>query len=293
MTSELPRVSIVVPVWNGEATIGACLAAIEAQRYPRERIQLIVVDNGSTDSTLAILERHPGLTLLHEPEPGSYNARNRGLQVADGEFLAFTDADCQPEPDWLANAVAAALADPGAGVVGGRIELFSTEGHSELSRLYENLLSFDQQNYIRHGHCATANWLSPRALIESLGGFDGRLKSGGDFELSQRVRASGRTIVYCAGMVVRHPCRGSFGALLGKRRRTTGGQWPLQQTLRQRTKYVLGIGVQVLRESRRILAHRALPIGARLQLCGLSAALAGGQYLELFGLMLGAAPRRA
>ena len=291
--SGLPRVSIVIPVWNGAATIDACLDAIEAQTYPRELIQLIVVDNGSTDTTLAMLARRTMLTLLHEPQPGSYSARNLGLTVASGDYLAFTDADCQPEPRWLASAVAAAQTNPGAGVVGGRIELFSTDGDSELCRAYENLLSFDQQNYIRHGHCATANWLSPRALIESLGGFDARLKSGGDFELSQRVRGSGHTLLYCAEMVVRHPCRGSFAGLLSKRRRTTGGQWGLQQTLRQRVKYGLGISVQVLRESRRILAHDALTVGQRLQLCGLSALLAGGQYLELMRLMLGAAPRRA
>jgi len=195
--SPLPRVSIVIPVWNGAATIGACLDAIEAQTYPRELTQLIVVDNGSTDATLAMLARRAALTLLHEPQPGSYSARNLGLTVADGDYLAFTDADCQPEPRWLASAVAAALANPGVGIVGGRIELFSTDGDSEASRRYENLLSFDQQNYIRHGHCATANWLSPRALIESLGGFDARLKSGGDFELSQRVRGTGRSRWWC------------------------------------------------------------------------------------------------
>ncbi len=291
--SPLPRVSIVIPVWNGAATIDACLDAIEAQTYPRELIQLIVVDNGSTDATLAMLARRTALTLLHEPQPGSYSARNLGLTVADGDYLAFTDADCQPEPRWLASAVAAAQANPGAGIVGGRIELFSTDGESELSRRYENLLSFDQQNYIRHGHCATANWLSPRPLIAALGGFDARLKSGGDFELSQRVRGAGHTLLYCAEMVVRHPCRGSFSSLLSKRRRTTGGQWGLQKTLRQRVKYGLGIGVQWLRESRRILAHDALTLGERLQLCGLGALLAGGQAFELMRLMLGGAPRRA
>ncbi|RZU02265.1 oligosaccharide flippase family protein [Rivibacter subsaxonicus] len=291
--NELPRVSLVMPVWNGEATVRACLDAVEAQTYPRELIQVIVVDNGSSDATARIVAEYPGVMLLHEPSPGSYSARNRGITEARGEYIAFTDADCMPAPDWLARAVDAARAAPDVGIVGGRIELFGLEGDSELCVQYENILGFDQQKYIRRGHCASANWVSPKALIEALGGFDPSLKSGGDFELARRVRAAGRRLVYCPQAVVRHPCRGRVGALLSKRRRTTGGQWGQQLTPKHRLKYVLGIGVQVLVESRTILARRSLPVGVRLRLCGLSAVLASAQCIELFQLTLGSRPRRS
>ena len=283
-----------MPVWNGEATVRACLDAIEAQTYPRELIQVIVVDNGSSDATARIVaEYHPGVTLLHEPSPGSYSARNRGIAEACGDFIAFTDADCMPAADWIARAVDAARAAPDAGIVGGRIELFGLDGDSELCVLYEGILSFDQEKYIRLGHCATANWMSPKTLIQSLGGFDPALKSGGDFELARRVRAAGRRLVYCPQMLVRHPCRGRIAALLSKRRRTTGGQWGQQRTPQHRVKYVLGIGLQVLVESRTILSRRSLPVSVRLRLCGLSVVLASAQCIELCKLTLGSRPRRA
>ena len=117
--TELPLVSVVIPVWNSPDLIGKCLTALAQQTYPRDRFEVLVVDNGSTDATANVARSYPFVAVLSEPVAGSYRARNRGLRSARGEYVAFTDADCIPDPDWLTAAVRAARLYPQAGVLAG------------------------------------------------------------------------------------------------------------------------------------------------------------------------------
>src|SRR3546814_8574240 len=91
-----PLISVIIAVWNGRATIGRCLDAVRAQSLPSEELEIIVVDNGSSDGTAEIARSVPGVIVLTEHRPGSYAARNRGLAHARGTYVAFTDADCRP-----------------------------------------------------------------------------------------------------------------------------------------------------------------------------------------------------
>jgi glycosyltransferase involved in cell wall biosynthesis len=93
--------SVIVPVWNGEARIGQCIEALKNQTLRADLFEIIVIDNGSTDSTVSVVARHSDVILLQEPQPGSYAARNAGLTRARGEYVAFTDSDCTPQKDWL------------------------------------------------------------------------------------------------------------------------------------------------------------------------------------------------
>ena len=118
------QVAVVIPVWNGEAVLGRCLDALARQTLPRDAYQIIVVDNGSSDATPEIARSYPGVELLEEPRPGSYVARNLGIERVQAPITVFTDADCEPAPDWLEQVVCAAAANPGFGVLAGKIELF-------------------------------------------------------------------------------------------------------------------------------------------------------------------------
>lgn len=80
--------SIIVPVLNEAQNITSCLAALQGQRIGRERFEIIVIDNGSTDGTLDIVRCWPDVVLLHEPKPDPYLARNRGIAAARVEFSA-------------------------------------------------------------------------------------------------------------------------------------------------------------------------------------------------------------
>src|SRR5205823_9205883 len=96
------QVTVVVPARDAEATLGRALDAIASQRL-EEPWETIVVDDGSSDGTVAIAERAPGgVTVLRADAAGPAAARNRGADAARGDVLAFTDADCYPEPGWLA-----------------------------------------------------------------------------------------------------------------------------------------------------------------------------------------------
>ena len=93
--------SVVVPVLNGEDTIGDLLIALTHQRGVSGNVEFIIVDNGSTDNTKEIVGAYE-VMLLHEPKPGPSAARNRGLYHASGEIVAYLDADTIPTRRWLA-----------------------------------------------------------------------------------------------------------------------------------------------------------------------------------------------
>jgi GT2 family glycosyltransferase len=99
-----PKVSVVVCVYNGERTIDSCLASLEKLNYPN--YEVIAVNDGSTDGTRRIAESYPYIHLINQENQGLSAARNVGMRVATGEIIAFTDADCMADPDWLTYLVA-------------------------------------------------------------------------------------------------------------------------------------------------------------------------------------------
>lgn len=116
--------SVIVPVYNGANTIERCLNALAAQTLSSEHYEVIVVDDGSTDGTVQVVERwfteHPQmpLRLICQANAGPASARNHGVKFARAPLLLFTDADCAPMPTWIETLIAP-FADPDvAGVKG-------------------------------------------------------------------------------------------------------------------------------------------------------------------------------
>jgi len=221
---DLPSVSVIIPVYDDAERLRTCLAALAAQTYPRDRVEVVVVDNASTEDQAAALPDDPRFTLVREPVPGSYAARNRGLEVASGEVLAFTDADCVPDPEWLQQAVAALVAPPRADLVGGAMELFYEGARpASAAELYESRHGFTQGLMSGQPFAVTANMLTWRAVVDRVGSFDARLKSAGDAEFGRRVSEAGGLLRYAPRAVVRHPARASTAELVARVRRITGG----------------------------------------------------------------------
>ncbi|MFC3786566.1 glycosyltransferase involved in cell wall biosynthesis [Sphingopyxis italica] len=278
------QVAVVIPVWNGEAVLGRCLDALARQTLPRDAYQIIVVDNGSSDTTRKIARSYAGVELLEEPQPGSYVARNRGIERVRAPITSFTDADCEPASDWLEQVLRAAAANPGFGVLAGKIELFDEIApEREVFGDYERLFSFPQAHAAR-GNCATANWASETALLRELGGFDAALKSGGDRQMALRIRAADRPLVYVPAMIVRHPVRASRAELVRKRQRLSGGRWD-RTAGRPRLVHVLGItAIDTMRRLRRAAITRELSLRRRLAVMLLTLQLAGVAVGEFFNL---------
>ena len=95
--ADRPTISLIIPAYNEEAYLGACLDAVMAN-VAGKALEIIVIDNNSTDGTRAVAERYPAVTYVFEPEKGITRARQRGFLTARGDILAYVDADTHPEP---------------------------------------------------------------------------------------------------------------------------------------------------------------------------------------------------
>lgn len=199
-----PLVTVVVPVRDGAGVLPGCLDALAAQ-VGAPPFEVVVVDNGSTDATAAVAAAHPVVDrVVEESRPGSYAARNAGVASAQGEVLAFTDADCRPAPDWLARGVAAL---DGTDVAGGAVRHLVTDRPTTWER-YDRALYLDQQRAVRdEGYAATANLLVRANVFAAVGPFDASLRSSGDLEWGQRASALGIRARYAPDAVVGHVAR--------------------------------------------------------------------------------------
>ncbi|MDX1499441.1 MAG: glycosyltransferase [Woeseiaceae bacterium] len=219
------RVAIVIPHFEQPAALQRCVAAIAAQSYPADLLDVVVVDNGSARGSAPVLGDWPDVRLLVENRPGSYAARNRGVRETTAPIIAFTDADCVADPGWIEaalEALEACGADPA--MLGGRIEMLAPGPRPGAAELYDYALGIRQQRFVSRAHfAATANLVATRSTFAVAGAFDERLLSGGDWEWGNRVHRAGILQRYAADAVVRHPLRTSLRAVLGKTRRTVGG----------------------------------------------------------------------
>jgi glycosyltransferase involved in cell wall biosynthesis len=212
-------------VLDEAAGLSATLEALARQTLPRPRLEVIVVDNGSTDGTLDVAAewsaRHPGVRVVPELEVrSSYAARNRGLENAAAAVIAFTDADCRPDPRWLEAGLAAL---EGAEVVAGRIEMTFRQGRPKLWEYLDAATWLDQRRYVdEHGFGVTANLFVRRRVFEAVGRFRTDLVSGGDYEFGRRLARHGVRVGYAPDAVVRHPARADARAVLAKARAACG-----------------------------------------------------------------------
>lgn len=222
---EYPFVSVIIPVFNDPIRLMRCLQALEAQSWPADRYEVVVVDNGSDEPLRCLAEQFPHVKLFHEPQPGSYVARNLALSKAIGDVIAFTDADCLPAQDWLESGVQALRDDPQTGLVGGRVEMLVQDPVRPTAvELYERALAFQQKSNInKNRYSVTANAFTYRAVFDRVGPFNSALKSGGDVEWGRRVDAAGYGLVYSDDTVVAHPARRSWQEVHAQALRMAGG----------------------------------------------------------------------
>ena len=198
-----PFVSVVVPVRDGESTIATCLDAILATDYPDDRREILVVDNGSSDGTAALIRARP-VRYLHEPTRGVSHARNRGIAESRGEILAFVDADCLVEPKWLSELVLP-FEDREVGAVAGDLQHVepTTPAERQAARLLGNWQRFAFNS--NPAYPITANAAYRREVLERIGGFDPHMTRAQDVELGLRFKErSGRRLAYAERATARH-----------------------------------------------------------------------------------------
>ncbi|ASC72501.1 EAL domain-containing protein/glycosyl transferase [Halomicronema hongdechloris C2206] len=222
-----PFVSVIIPVFNDQERLKLCLDALCQQTYERTRHEIIVVDNGSEDygKVQHIVEGFEQATVVQELFPSSYAARNKGILLAKGDIIAFTDSDCIPDIHWLEKGVKHLTSQSDCGMVVGRIEVFFRDPQKPtLVELYQSLTAFPQEQHLKEFNGgATANLITFREVIYRVGNFNSSLKSFGDFEWGRRVFMAGYKQVYADDVIVKHPARSSWQELQKRTIRASGG----------------------------------------------------------------------
>ena len=220
----VPEVAVVIPVRNDQDGLAATLKAL-AQHGPSE-LATVVVDDASTDRVvIGPTGASSATTLLRRSRQGGpAGARNDGWRASTEPFVAFLDANCEPEPGWL-DALLPHFADPQVGAVAPRIV---PAAGAELGRLlaeYEAVSSpldlGNQEAAVRPrspvAYVPTAALVVRRSVLEELGGFDETLTVGEDVDFVWRLAAAGWTVRYEPRARVRHPIRPDWPGWLRQR----------------------------------------------------------------------------
>ena len=203
-TEKTARFSIIVPAYNSECTLAFCLQALTDQTLPKELYEIIVVDDGSTDSTPEIAHRF-NVHCISQKNSGPASARNTGASVAVGDIILFTDSDCIPNPNWLEEMVKP-FSDPNVTGVKGcyrtrQTGLIARFAQMEFEDRYD-LLS--KSRYIDMVDTYSAAFR--KEVFLEMGGFDTHFPKANneDTELSYRLAAHGYRMVFSPDAVVFH-----------------------------------------------------------------------------------------
>ena len=218
----LPFVSVIIPVKDRAEELRRCLASVQRVEYPKEALEVLVVDDGSSDDGPAVA-RSLGACVVSSGGRGlgPAAARNRGASAARGEILAFLDSDCVASERWLLEIVGA-FRDPGVAAVGGRVDGMRTS--SALDRYEAEMSSLSLG---ARGRCAqlgsdtfylpSCNLLVRRSAFMDVGGFREELHVAEDVDLSWRLRDQGFTIAYVPRGGILHEHRNRLGPFLRRR----------------------------------------------------------------------------
>jgi GT2 family glycosyltransferase len=203
-----PEVSVVITARNADRHLPVLLTALHAQTLAAERFETIVVDDASDDSTAAVAAADETVQLVRcGTHVGLPRGRNIGVRAALAPVIAFTDADCIPDPDWLERGLER-LVVSGADMLAGGITIPVGDSPS-IASLVDSATYLDQERYTQRGFGAGANLWVRRSVFDRYGFFSENLQAyGGDEEeFCQRATEAGATIVYAPEAHVRHPPR--------------------------------------------------------------------------------------
>lgn len=220
-----PFISIIVPTYHDWDRLSLCIQALDEQTYPKQRYEVIVVNNDPDDNMPLGYYLPANMTIVSEGKPGSYAARNQGISLAKGVIYGFTDSDCIPHPEWIEEA-AKVFEAGNVDRIAGKIEfIFKNDEKQTWIELYESIYEFNQKKAVKdHKASVTANLFVRKEVFEKVGLFDLSKMSGEDFGWNRRATAKSFNIVYADKVTISHPARSTFSEFRKKKRREFGGK---------------------------------------------------------------------
>jgi GT2 family glycosyltransferase len=247
---QWPTVTVVVPTRDRPGPLATCLTALARLDYPRDRLEVVVVDDGSASPAAASVPEGPRVRVVRHPtSAGPAAARNRGMAEAVHDLIAFTDDDCAPRADWLRRMAERHAVAPGHAIGGLTVNALGTNAYSEASQRVVSFLLGHLNGAGLDGRArplpgtatfvTTSNLCVPADRLRELGGFDARfpLAAAEDRDFCDRWRARGWPLSYEPEAVVlhahvldlarfwrQHRDYGRGGRLLSARRRARGGE---------------------------------------------------------------------
>ncbi|RPI33601.1 MAG: glycosyltransferase, partial [Nitrospiraceae bacterium] len=211
-------ISVIIPAYNAEKTIGRCLDALTKQAYIGE-FEIIVIDDGSTDSTPDIVAQFDKAKLIKQKNAGPASARNKGASAARGEIILFTDSDCVPEPDWISHMLRPFHEDSEVAGVKGAYKTRQREITARFVQLeYEDKYKYMlKDRYIDFIDTYSAGFR--KDVFLEMNGYDTAfpVACAEDVELSYRMSNKGYKMVFNPDAVVYHTHPGSLLAYLKKK----------------------------------------------------------------------------
>lgn len=224
-----PKISVIVPIYNGETDLPDLIDCLCNQSYPSELVEYLLVDNASCDRTAQIIKAaakdavSQGIKIcyLNENEiQSSYAARNAGIRFSLGEIICFTDADCRPHPDWV-SALVRPFADSEVVLVGGAI--VALPGTTLIEKYAEQTNLLSHKGLLSNSFCPyaqTANLAIRRKALKKIGLFRPYLTTGGDADICWRIQQHNSWQLHCAEeAIVEHRHRKTLKGLLSQWRR--------------------------------------------------------------------------
>ena len=222
-----PLISVVIPVYNDTNSLKTCLKALSKQTYSKDKYEVIVVNNNPEENIEAVAKKFEFAKVTYEPKCGSYAARNKGLTLVKSKLVAFTDADCIPDSDWLEKGAEALLNSDSNSILGGVVDLFFKNPEKPTAiEFYDSITYLDQKHNVQKSHfSATANLFAFTKIFKDVGFFNDDLKSGGDMDWGNRAFQKGYNIIFSGQVRVKHPARSSLKKLLTRAIRVAGGYY--------------------------------------------------------------------
>jgi GT2 family glycosyltransferase len=235
MEQSRPFISVIIPTYERAGQLYVCLGALAAQDYPRDRFEVVVVDDGSStspDSSVETFRHQLDVRLLKQLHSGPAAARNYGAAQAKGAFLAFTDDDCTPAVGWLQSLATYFVSCSNCAIGGRTINGLANNPYSTVSQLVVDYLYTKWNHGPMHMTFFTSNNLAlPAQSFHAVGGFDvGWTRAAGeDLDLCDRLVAHGCRLMYAPEALVRHAHFLTFRTFWGQHFNYGRGAYRLHQ----------------------------------------------------------------